>query len=76
MEAALQSPVHQKVLTRRREDYQFEPLLFKSLALPNRAQLLTASSPQCFVMVQVVPALGLNLHLDRLEFQTGVMWRL
>ena len=71
MEAALQLPGHQKDL----EDHQFR-LLFQSLSLPNRAQLLSASSPHASAWLQVVPAPGLNRHLEVIMHSpasTGVM---
>ena len=49
-------------------------LLFQSLSLPNRARLLSASSPHASAWLQVVPASGLNLKLDPSEFQAGIKW--
>ena len=71
MEAVLESPGHQKVLSSKPEDHQFR-LVFQSLFLPNRARLLSASSPHASAWLQVVPAPGLNLHLDPSEFQAGI----
>ena len=73
MESVLELPGHQKVLSSRLEDHQFR-LLFQSLSLPNRARLLSASSPHASAWLQVVPAPGLNLHLDPSEFQAGIKW--
>ena len=73
MEAVLESPGHQKVLSSRCEDHQFR-LLFQSLSLPNRARLLSASSHHASAWLQVVPAPGLNLHLDPSESQAGIKW--
>ena len=73
MEAVLELPGHQKELSSRLEDQQFR-LFFQSLSLPNRARLLSASSPHASAWLQVVPAPGLNLHLDPSEFQAGIKW--
>ena len=73
MEAVLELPGHQKELSSRLEDQQFR-LLFQSLSLPNRARLLSASSPHASAWLQVVPAPGLNLPLDPSEFQAGIIW--
>ena len=73
MEAVLELPGHQKDLSSRLEDQQFR-LLFQSLSLPNRARLLSASSPHASAWLQVVPAPGLNLHLDPSEFQARIKW--
>ena len=45
-----------------------------SLSLPKRARLLSAYSPHASSWLQVVPAPGLNLHLDPSEFQAGIKW--
>ena len=73
MEAVLELPGHQKALACKLVDHQFR-LLFQSLSLPNRARLLSASSPHASAWLQVVPAPGLNLHLDPSEFQAGIKW--
>ena len=75
MEAVLELPGHlsQKYLSNKLEDHPFR-LLFQSLSLPNRARLLSASSPHASAWLQVVPAPGLNLHLDPSEFQAGIKW--
>ncbi|KAL5460145.1 hypothetical protein EMCRGX_G033572 [Ephydatia muelleri] len=75
VEAGLELPGHlsQRNLSSKLEDHQFR-LLFQSLSLPNRARLLSASSPHASAWLQVVPAPGLNLHLDPPEFQAGIKW--
>ena len=75
MEAVLELPGHlsQKNLSSKLEDHQFR-LLFQSLSLPNRARLLSASSPHASAWLQVVLAPGLNLHLDPSEFQAEIKW--
>ncbi|KAL5491864.1 hypothetical protein EMCRGX_G017229 [Ephydatia muelleri] len=68
-EAVLELP--SESTTSKLEDHQFR-LLFQSLSLPNRARILSASSPHASTWLQVVP--GLNLHLDPSELQAGIKW--
>ena len=71
MEAVLELPGHQKDLSSRLEDQQFR-LLFQSLSLPNRARLLSASSPHASAWLQVVPAPTSTLTQSGLKWWLGI----
>ena len=73
MEAVSNKPCRQKDLSSELEDSQFNKL-FANSALPDRASLLSVSSPHAGAWLSVIPSPGLNLQLDPLEFQTAIKW--
>ena len=75
IEAVSKKPCRQKDLSSKLEDSQFNKL-FANSALPDRAHLLSVSSPHAGAWLSVIPSPGLNLQLDPLEFQTAIKWRL
>ena len=73
IEAVFHAPCRQKDLSCKLEDSQFNEL-FANSSLPDRARLLSVSSPHAGAWLSVIPSPGLNLHLDPLEFQTAIQW--
>ena len=69
----LNSPTTQKMLSTKIENKQFQ-LLFDASSIPNRARLMSASSNLAASWLSVIPFPGLNLHLDKAEFQTALKW--
>ena len=49
-------------------------LLFDHSFLPDRARLLSVSSPNSAAWLSILPSPGLNLHLDPQEFQIALKW--
>ena len=60
----------QKALSKRLDSNIFRFLLSSS-SLVNKAQVLSFSAPQAGSWLSVVPALGLDLHLDSAKGQCG-----
>ena len=67
------SPCHQHALSSKIENHQFK-LLFDHSSLPDRARLLSVSSPNAAAWLSVLPSPDLNLHMDPLEFQVALKW--
>jgi hypothetical protein len=63
----------QKLLSAKLEDQQFTKL-FANASLPDRARLLSISSPHSSAWLSVTPSPRLNLHLDPSEFQVAIKW--
>ena len=57
------SPCRQRTLSSKIENHQFQ-LLFNHSSLPDRACLLSVSSPHAAAWLSVIPSPGLNLHMD------------
>ena len=73
MESLQTSTVHQKDLSARIEDHQFDQL-FLAATTANRACLLSVASCHASSWLSVIPARGLNLHMDPAEFQVALKW--
>ena len=67
------SNLTQKLLSAKLEDQQFTKL-FANASLPDRARLLSISSPHSSAWLSVTPSPRLNLHLDPSEFQVANKW--
>ena len=67
-----ESPMTQKMLSMKIKNKQFQ-LLFDASSIPNRARLMSASSNLAASWLSVIPSPGLNLHLDKAEFQTALI---
>ena len=67
------TPSSQKALSGELDDELFRQLLSKS-SVPDRARLLSVSSPHASAWLSVVPSPGLNLHLEPAEFQAAIQW--
>eukprot|EP00731_Ephydatia_muelleri_P024463 Em0016g734a len=67
------SNLTQKLLSAKLEDQQFTKL-FANASLPDRARLLSISSPHSSAWLSVTPSPRLNLHLDPSEFQVAIKW--
>ena len=72
-ESLTNTPSSQKALSGELEDELFRQLLSKS-SVPDRARLLSVSSPHASAWLSVVPSPGLNLHLEPAEFQAAIQW--
>eukprot|EP00731_Ephydatia_muelleri_P002155 Em0001g2155a len=72
-ESLTNTPSSQKALSGELEDELFRQLLSKS-SVPDRACLLSVSSPHASAWLSVVPSPGLNLHLEPAEFQAAIQW--
>ena len=68
-----ESPMTQKMLSMKIENKQFQ-LLFDASSISHRACLMSASSNLAASWLSVIPSPGLNLHLDKAEFQTALKW--
>ena len=73
MESLQTSTVRQKDLSARIEDHQFDQL-FLAATPANRARLLSVASCHASSWLSVIPARGLNLHMDPAEFQVALKW--
>ena len=73
IDECLSLPMTQKMLSMKIENKQFQ-LLFDASSIPNRACLMSASSNLAASWLSVMPSHGLNLHLDKAEFQTALKW--
>ncbi|KAL5509663.1 hypothetical protein EMCRGX_G005065 [Ephydatia muelleri] len=67
------SNLTQKLLSAKLENQQFTKL-FANASLPDRARLLSISSPHSSAWLSVTPSPRLNLHLDPSEFQVAIKW--
>ena len=65
--------MHQRSLSGKIEDQDLCVLLDK-VSLPDKARLLSISSPHAAAWLSVIPSLRLNLHLEPAEFQIAVKW--
>ena len=72
-ESLMNTPSSQKALSGEIEDAMFRQLVSKS-SVPDRARLLSVSSPHASAWLSVVPSPGLNLHLEPAEFQAAIQW--
>ena len=63
-----QTPVHQRVLSKKLEDHQFS-LLLEASSPADKARLLSAPAPHAASWLLVIPSPGLDLHLDPNELQ-------
>ena len=76
-EALLLTPVTQKSLSSKLDDYLFKVLLDMS-SIADKARLLSVSSPRASLWLPVTPSEGLGLHLDPSQFQVlssgGLAW--
>ena len=61
------SPCRQHALSSKIENCQFKHL-FDHSSLPDRARLLSVSSPNAVAWLSVLPSPGFNLHMDPPEF--------
>ena len=66
LEAIRETPCRQKVLSKKLEDSLFAQLFSKS-SLPDRARLLSVSSPHAAAWLSIAPSPGLNLHWSLLS---------
>eukprot|EP00731_Ephydatia_muelleri_P009658 Em0005g244a len=73
MESLQTSTVRQRDLSARIEDHQFDQL-FLAATPANRARLLSVASCHASSWLSVIPARGLNLHMDPAEFQVALKW--
>ena len=73
MESLQTSTVRQKDLSARIEDHQFDQL-FLAATPANRARLLSVAFCHASFWLSVIPARGLNLHMDPAEFQVALKW--
>eukprot|EP00731_Ephydatia_muelleri_P020871 Em0013g598a len=72
-EALLLTPVTQKSLSSKLDDYLFKVLLDMS-SIADKARLLSVSSPHAGLWLSVSPSEGLGLHLDPSQFQVAIKW--
>ena len=70
---ALESPIHQKVLSGMIQAQHFH-ILLESSSPANRARLLSVATPHASSWLSVVPSPGLGLHLESNEFQMAIRW--
>eukprot|EP00731_Ephydatia_muelleri_P021996 Em0014g587a len=71
--SALESPIHQKVLSGLIQTQHFH-ILLESSSPANRARLLSVAAPHASSWLSVVPSPGLGLHLESNEFQMAIRW--
>ncbi|KAL5515365.1 hypothetical protein EMCRGX_G000523 [Ephydatia muelleri] len=71
--SALESLIHQKVLSGLIQAQHFHSLL-ESSSPANRARLLSVAAPHASSWLSVVPSPGLGLHLESNEFQMTIRW--
>ena len=71
--SALESPIHQKVLSGLIQAQHFH-ILLESSSPANRARLLSVAAPHASSWLSVVPSPGLGLHLESNEFQMAIRW--
>ncbi|KAL5476267.1 hypothetical protein EMCRGX_G026190 [Ephydatia muelleri] len=65
--------VHQKALSEKLDDHQFN-LLLNCSSVADRARLLSVSSPFAASWLSVIPSEGLGLHLTAPIFQVALKW--
>ena len=73
LEAIRETPCRLKVVSNKLEDSLFAQLFSKS-SLPDRARLLSVSSPHAVAWLSTAPSPGLNLQLEPPEFQASIQW--
>eukprot|EP00731_Ephydatia_muelleri_P017572 Em0010g670a len=73
VDAITNSPVHQRVLSKKLEDHQFS-LLLEASSPADKARLLSVSAPHAASWLLVTPSPGLDLHLDPNELQISIQW--
>ena len=73
MESILASPIPQRILSQRLDDYSFG-LVIAAATDADKAHLLSTSAPHPPSWLTVVPSVGLGLHLDPNELQIAVKW--
>ena len=71
--SVVSSPVSQKLLFSKVNDYCFH-VLFDQSSPANKARLLSVSAPHATSWLSVVPSTSLALHLDPIEFRVAVKW--
>ena len=71
--ALLLTPVTQKSLSSKLDDYLFKVLLDMS-SIADKARLLSVSSPHADLWLSVTPSEGLGLHIDPSQFQVAIKW--
>ena len=72
--SALESPIHQKVLSGMIQAQHFH-ILLESSSPANRARLLSVAASHASSWLSVVPSPGLGLHLESNEFQMAIrLW--
>eukprot|EP00731_Ephydatia_muelleri_P032585 Em0024g129a len=72
-DALLLTPVTQKSLSSKLDDYLFKVLL-DMFSNADKAHLLSVSSPHAGLWLSVTPSEGLGLHLDPSQFQIAIKW--
>ena len=65
---------YQKSLSGKIEDHHHLGELLEKASLPDKAQLLSASSPHAAAWLSVIPSVRLNFHPDPSEFRAVVKW--
>ena len=65
--------VHQKALSEKLDDHQFN-LLLNCSSVADRARLLSVLSPLAASWLSVIPSEGLGLHLTAPIFQAALKW--
>ena len=73
LETIRETSCRQKMLSNKLEDSLFAQLFSKS-SLPDRARLLSVSSPHAAAWLSTAPSPGLNLQLEPSEFQAALQW--
>ena len=73
VDAITTSPIHQRVLSKKLEDYQFT-LLLEASSPADKARLLSVSALHAASWLLVTPSPGLDLHLDPNELQISIQW--
>ena len=71
--SVVSSPVSQKLLSSKVNDYCFQ-VLFDESSPANKARLLSVSAPHATSWLSVIPSTSLALHLDPIEFRVAVKW--
>ena len=71
--SVVSSPVSQKLLSSKVNDYCFQ-VLFDQSSPANKARLLSVSAPHATSWLSVIPSTSLALHLDPIEFRVAVKW--
>ena len=74
MASILASPMQQRALSKKLEDYKFS-ILYEAPTPADKAQLLSTSAPHASSWLLVTPSTRLDLYLDPNELQTAVkLW--
>ena len=69
--SVVSSPVSQKLLSSKVNDYCFQ-VLFDQSSPANKARLLSVSAPHATSWLSVIPSTSLALHLHPIEFRVAV----